>query len=523
MTFFNRRTPAVLFTATIIATGFVSACIANEGLTNAQLEQYTSTKSIAELHQLIKTGELTSKQLTQFYIDKIKKEDHKYNSVISINPNAVSQAEALDKSIGNYKKDLPALFGMPILLKDNIEAKELATTAGSLILKNNRTNRDAKLTENLRSAGAIILGKTNLSEWANFRSERSSSGWSAIGGQTKNPNDVTTTPCGSSSGSGAAVAANFAIAAIGTETNGSITCPAAVNGVVGVKPSVGLVSRFGIVPISPSQDTAGPMTKNVDDAQRVLFAMQGRDKRDAETLVKGINPVGLISSPLQPQELKIGVLYSSAESHEQVKQILGATLRKLTNQGVKLVDGLKFEPYDGFWNDGYTQLLREFKTSLNLYFAELPNDIPDELNSLTLKDVIAFNEANSEAEMSYFQQEIFLKSEATEGMSTQKYKNLKKKLKRVTGKEGIDKLLKEHELDALIAITRGPAWKIDLVNGDHSNGGVSTFSAISGYPHITIPAGKLHGLPIGLSIMTSFGEDEKALRVSKAIENILEK
>ncbi|QTH64145.1 amidase [Psychrosphaera ytuae] len=504
--------------------GFNSFAIQAKKWTDQELEQFTSTQSIAEIQDAYLKGELSVSRLTQFYLDKIKREDHKYNSVIALNPNVLTVAENQDKALAQYnKQNIPALFGVPILLKDNIESFELPTTAGSLALINNNTKRDATLTANLRKNGALILGKTNLSEWANFRSERSSSGWSAVGGQTKNPHDVSRTPCGSSSGSGAAVAANLAIAAIGTETNGSITCPAAVNGVVGVKPTVGLVSRFGVVPISPSQDTAGPMTKNVADAKRILFAMQGMDTKDIETTQSGLKKVSKVAAPVPLEGLRLGVVYSSAEQHEQVADIMKQAQLLLKQHGVELVIDLKFESYDGFWADSYTQLLREFKTSINHYFSSLPSDIPNELNSLTLEGLIEFNQQNAEREMPFFQQEIFVKSQATEGMNTQRYKNLKSKLKRVTGKENIDALLKKHKLDALIAVTRGPAWKIDKINGDHSNGGVSSFSAISGYPHITIPMAKLHSLPIGISVMTGFADDEKALNIAASLETVLQK
>lgn len=487
-----------------------------------ELEELTSTHTIAEIQEEYLKGELSVSRLTQFYLDKIKREDHKYNSIIAANPDVLSVAAAQDKALSTYTKaNIPALFGVPILLKDNIESYELPTTAGSIALINNNTKRDATLTAKLRKNGALILGKTNLSEWANFRSERSSSGWSAVGGQTKNPHDISRTPCGSSSGSGAAVAANLAVAAIGTETNGSITCPAAVNGVVGVKPTVGLVSRFGVVPISPSQDTAGPMAKSVADAKRILFAMQGVDSQDKETQQVELKKVSKLTAPLPLDGLRLGVVYSSAEQHEQVAELMTKTSNVLKKQGVELVPDLKFESYDGFWGDSYTQLLREFKTSLNHYFSSLPSDIPNELNTLTLKGLIEFNKNNAEREMPYFQQEIFIKSQATEGMNTQKYRNLKTKLKRITGKENIDALIKEHKLDGLIAVTRGPAWKIDKINGDHSNGGVSSFSAISGYPHVTIPMAKLHGLPIGISVMTRFAEDEKALNIASALEPVL--
>ena len=518
----TKKAVSSLALAFVLSAVFTSAVTAKESKQAKNLETLTQTHTIEELQSLMLQGKLTSSELTHFYINKIKNENPKYNAVIALNEKAIKIAANLDATIKEYDvKTLPALYGMPILLKDNIESKEMATTAGSLALKDNFTNRDATLTANLRAAGAIILGKTNLSEWANFRSERSSSGWSAIGGQTKNPHDVSRTPCGSSSGSGAAVAANFAIAAIGTETNGSITCPAAVNGVVGVKPTVGLVSRHGVVPISPSQDTAGPMTKFVADAKRVLFAMQGKDQQDKHTLNKGIKKVAKNIAILPVDGLKLGIVYSSAESHEQVAQIMKNTVAKLKANGVELTSDLKFEGYDGFWADAYTQLLREFKTSLNHYFSSLPNDVPDEINTMTLEKLIQFNKDNQQLEMAYFQQEIFEKSQATEGMKTQKYKNLKSKLQRVTGKENISKLIDRHDLDALIAVTRGPAWKIDKINGDNSNGGVSSFSAISGYPHVTLPMAKLHGLPIGLSIMTKHGEDEKALNVAEALAQLL--
>lgn len=518
----TKKAVSSLALAFVLSAVFTSSVTAKESKQAKNLETLTQTHTIEELQSLMLQGKLTSSELTHFYINKIKKENSKYNAVIALNEKAIDIAANLDARIKEYDaKTLPALYGMPILLKDNIESKEMATTAGSLALKDNFTNRDATLTANLRAAGAIILGKTNLSEWANFRSERSSSGWSAIGGQTKNPHDVSRTPCGSSSGSGAAVAANFAIAAIGTETNGSITCPAAVNGVVGVKPTVGLVSRHGVVPISPSQDTAGPMTKFVADAKRVLFAMQGKDQQDKHTLNKGIKKVAKNIAILPVDGLKLGIVYSSAESHEQVAQIMKNTVAKLNANGVELTSDLKFEGYDGFWADAYTQLLREFKTSLNHYFSSLPNDVPDEINTMTLEKLIQFNKDYQQLEMAYFQQEIFEKSQVTEGMKTQKYKNLKSKLQRVTGKENITKLIDRHDLDALIAVTRGPAWKIDKINGDNSNGGVSSFSAISGYPHVTIPMAKLHGLPIGLSIMTKHGEDEKALNVAEALAQLL--
>lgn len=503
---------------------FVAPVSVAQTYTQTELEALTKTSSIEEIQSLMLEGKLTSVQLTQFYLNKIENEDHKYNAVIAVNKEALNIASRLDAALEQYKgKKLPALFGMPILLKDNIESEENATTAGSLALKDNFTKRDATLTANLRAHGAIILGKTNLSEWANFRSERSSSGWSAIGGQTKNPHDVSRTPCGSSSGSGAAVAANLAIAAIGTETNGSITCPAAVNGIVGMKPTVGLVSRFGVVPISPTQDTAGPMAKSVGDAKRILFAMQGRDKLDKQTAAEGIKKVTENVKTLPVDGLRLGVVYSSAQSHEQVDDVFQETLTTFTTNGVKLEPNLKFESYDGFWADSYQQLLREFKTSLNHYFSTLPGDVPNEFNTLTLKKLIEFNNANKALEMPYFQQEIFEKSQATDGMNTQRFKNLKAKLQRVTGKENITKLIEKHNLDALIAVTRGPAWKIDKVNGDNSNGGVSTFSAISGYPHVTIPMGKLHGLPLGISVMTNHGEDEKALNVAATLASLIKK
>ena len=481
----------------------------NKSLTNADIERITSTSNIIELQNLMAQGKLTSKSLTQFYLDKIKSEDSKYNAIISVNPKAIELAEKSDKMRAEGQV-LGLLHGIPIAVKDNIETKYMATTAGSLALKNNLTGRDAPLIQNLKAQGALIIAKANLSEWANFRSTRSSSGWSAVGGQTKNPHDVTRSTCGSSAGSGALIAANFAVAAVGTETDGSITCPASVNGITGIKPSMGLVSQQGIVPLAHSQDTAGPMTKSIVDAAIVLDGM-------AASNLKNKNMLMLSKQPVTIEGLKLGVLDSPATGHEKVSDLFSRFLTSLAEQKITLTPELAFSPYDGLFGDEYSVLLYEFKHDLNKYLATLPN----EYNALTLKKLIEFNDKNKAQQMPYFQQEIFEMAESKGDLNESEYKTQLGKIKQATRKEGIDKLFSEHNLDAIISVTMGPTWKIDKINGDHYSGGVSSYSAISGYPHITIPLGKVHGLPIGLSIMGNANSDLKMIKIAHQLEQLI--
>jgi amidase len=475
--------------------------------------------SILELQAAMDRGELSAQALTRHFLERIAARNPELHAVIAVNPDALAAARALDAERQKGEPRGP-LHGIPILIKDNIETRELPTTAGSLALAENRTGRDAFVVARLRAAGAIVLGKANLSEWANFRSERSSSGWSAVGGQGRNPHDTTRSPCGSSSGSGIAVAAGLAVAALGTETDGSVVCPASANGVVGIKPSVGLVSRTGIVPISHTQDTAGPMARSVVDAAILLAAMAGSDPDDAATLHTRGDLARDYFGALETGGLegrRIGVLRSADARHEAVTALLDRAIGAMSAAGATLIDGLELRPYDGFWDDSYEVLLYEFKHDLDAYLAGLPNA----LNTLTLERLIRFNEEHAEAEMAYFRQEIFVKSQAKGPLTEEGYTGALARIRRATREEGIDALLVEHRLDALIAPTLDPAWTIDLVNGDHFVDGFSTYPAVSGYPHVTLPMGEVHGLPVGLSFTASAFSERELIDMASAFERLM--
>jgi len=418
-------------------------------------------------------------------------------AVIAISPGVLEQAALLDseRSQGHVRSPL---HGVPVLLKDNIESRELPTTAGSLALADNLTNRDAFLTGQLRDSGLLIIGKSNLSEWANFRSERSSSGWSGVGGQARNPHNPLRSPCGSSSGSAVAVAAGMVPLAVGTETNGSIICPAAVNGIVGIKPTVGLVSRGGIVPIAHSQDTAGPMAANVTDAAHLLNALAAPDSLDPAA------PAGTVyfqrdySTALRINGLRgkrVGVVRSLAGFHEGVDQQFDLALADLAEAGAEIIDDLAFPEYpEKFGAAAYDVLLYEFKHDINQYLAGLPGAA----GKLTLEKLIEFNRQNAATEMKWFQQEVFLKAQEKAGLDSEEYHEALE-LVQSFSRAGIDDLLQEHDLDVLVSPSNTPAWSIDRIVGDHYLGGSSSFPARAGYPHITVPMGFVHGLPVGLS------------------------
>ena len=406
------------------------------------------------------------------------------------------------------------LRGRTVLVKDNVETAEWPTTAGSLALKDNTTGRDAPLIAYLRKNGGVVLGKTNLSEWANIRSDNSTSGWSAVGGLTRNPFAIDRNSCGSSSGSGAAIAAGFAWAAIGTETNGSITCPASINGIVGFKPSVGIVSRTNVVPISSTQDTAGPMTRTVMDAALLLTAIAGEDKADPVTLeakrVKDYT-AGLETASLQG--VRIGVLRSAAGSRGDVKALFDAALADLTRAGAVLVD-VEYTPPDELWGASLPVLLFELRVEMDKYLSRRPAaDGPR-----SLADVVAFNRANADEEMRWFGQELF--EQALEATDAAAYAENLATLRRLTRAEGIDKLLADNKIAFLVAPTGGPAWTTDLVNGDNFSGGIGAgyLAAIAGYPHLTVPMGGIEGLPVGLSIMGGQWQDHAVLKAGAAYE-----
>ncbi|GMM92452.1 amidase [Qipengyuania sp. MTN3-11] len=433
------------------------------------------------------------------------------NAVIALAPDVQAQVRAAEAA------GLP-LAGRTVLVKDNIETRELPTTAGSLALANNRTGRDAPLIANLRAAGGVVMGKANLSEWANIRDDNSTSGWSAVGGLTRNPHAIDRNTCGSSSGSGAAVAAGFAWAAIGTETNGSITCPASMNGVVGFKPSVGLVSRTHVVPISSTQDTAGPMARSVQDAALLLGAIAGEDSADQATL--GIpNRVRDYTQGLENYSLegvRIGVMRDQIGDREDLETVFENALTDLENAGAVLVD-IEFEPNEEMYGSSFAVLMYELREEMGRYLASLP-PFEGQETPRSLADLIAFNEANADAELRWFGQDLFKQAEKATDRTA--YEEARAKAIRIAGEETLDVLLADNDVQFLVAPTRGPAWMSDLVNGDNFNGsvGFGSPSAIAGYPHLTVPMGAIEGLPVGLSILGAKWDDHAVLKAGAAYE-----
>ena len=435
------------------------------------------------------------------------------NAVIAVNPEAQAAAAAAKTMAG-------PLAGKAILIKDNIETAEpLATTAGSLALAGNVTRRDAPLVARLRGAGVVILGKTNLSEWANIRSSFSSSGWSGVGGQTRNPFATDRSPCGSSSGSGAGVAAGMAWAAIGTETDGSVTCPASMNGLVGLKPTVGLVSRTHIVPISHSQDTAGPMTTSVHDAALLLTAMAGSDPADPATAQADRRKTDYVAA-LAGASLKgvrLGVLRKAVGDDAKVRALFDRALADLARAGAELVD-IDEETDPAMGRDEQAVLMYELRVDLGAYLAGLPVTVPVRPAPVrTLADAIAFDRAHADAEMRWFGQDQFETAERTTDLAA--YTKARANSLRLAGKDGIDRMLAAHHVALLIAPTAGPAWPIDLVTGDHGlQLGAGSLPAIAGYPHLTVPMGAVEGLPVGLSFIGTAWDDAAVLKAGAAYE-----
>jgi amidase len=477
-------------------------------------------KDAATLQAEMESGSMYDTLLTMLYLDRILKiDDHgpKLNAVIATFPDAQAEAERLtaERKAGKIRGPL---HGIPILIKDNIEAKgPVATTAGSLALKDNVTNRNAPLVARLREAGAVILGKTNLSEWANIRSNNSTSGWSAVGGLTKNPHALDRNTCGSSAGSGAATAASLAPITIGTETDGSITCPAGVNGIVGFKPTVGLVSRTHIVPISHSQDTAGPMTLIVRDAAAVMTVIAGSDPADPATAEADARKVDYAAA-LSPDALKgkrIGVLRDRIGDRADVAALFDAALKQMTDLGatvVEIADSRK--GLEELGDAEFEVLMTELKADMAIYLAGLSaKDGPK-----SLADLIAFNKANPE-ELKWFDQSLFELAESKGGLDSPAYVAAREKAARLAGAEGIDRLMKEHDVILLVGVTNGPAWTSDLVNADHYTGpSVSQLPAVAGYPHLTVPMGAVQGLPIGVSFIGGKWTDAEVLAAGYAYE-----
>ena len=520
--------PSIPCMATIIALAALAACATVPGVPNAPPIGSNAIADpaaivevdIATLSERMRRGELSSMQLTQAYLDRIAAIDDagpRLNAVIEVNPNALLEADALDTARAKGELRGP-LHGIPVLLKDNIDATPMVNSAGSLALAMHRPKTDAPLVAALRAAGAVILGKTNLSEWANFRSTRSTSGWSARGGQVRNPYVLDRSPCGSSAGTGAAIAASLAAAGMGTETDGSILCPAAVNGLVGLKPTVGLIGRSGIIPISSSQDTAGPMTRSVADAAALLAVLVATsDPADSATRDipsrSGIDYLGALNVDAL-RGARIGFLHQSGvDAQPDVNAALERAIAAIRAAGATVVNVEM--PNAGDWEDPeFTVLLYEFKHGLEHYLRS--SDAPVK----TLSELIAFNSAHADQEMPYFGQDIFEQSQRVGALTDAKYRVAARKARRLTGPQGIDAVLKRHQLDALIAPTTGPAWPIDPINGDHFTGAGYGAAAVAGYPSLTVPMGDAHGLPLGLAFMGAKWSERRLLALGYAFEQL---
>jgi amidase len=477
--------------------------------------------TLSDLQAGMATGKLTARSITQQYLDRIDELDRKgpaLRHVLETNPDALSIADSLDQERKAGKVRGP-LHGIPILLKDNIDtADRMTTTAGSLALAGSIPLQDAFIAARLRAAGAILLGKTNLSEWANFRSTHSSSGWSGRGGQAKNPYVLDRNPCGSSSGSGGAVSANLCAAAIGTETDGSIVCPSSANGIVGIKPTVGLVSRAGIIPISHSQDTSGPMARTVRDAAIILGVLTGVDPRDSATSDSRSRGQTDYTRYLDPNGLRgarIGVARTRFFGYSDVTdKVINDAIAGMKAQGAVIVDPANIATAGKFDDSEFDVLLYEFKADLNKYLASLGPRAPMK----TLQEIIVFNEQHKDTSMPWFGQEIMIQAQAKGPLTEKKYRDALAKDLKMSRTDGIDATMNKYKLDAIVAPTGSPAWVTDLVNGDHFSGASSTPAAVAGYPNINVPAGFSHGLPIGISFFGRAYSEPTLIKIAYAYE-----
>jgi amidase len=507
----NRRQ---FVSATALAGAAAARAAAPKPFTSTNLEEVT----IGELQRRMRQEAFTAEQLTNLYLARIEDIDRRgptLRSVIELNPDALFIARSLD---AEYKAKGPRgpLHGMPVLLKDNIETGDkMQTTAGSLALVGQPAARDSWVAERLRAAGAIILGKTNLSEWANFRSTHSTSGWSGRGGLTKNPYVLDRNPCGSSSGTGAAISANLAAVGIGTETDGSVVCPSSMCGLVGIKPTLGLISRAGIIPIAHSQDTAGPMARSVRDAALLLGALTGIDPRDPATQAsdgKSFPDYARFCNINGLRGARIGIARQYFTMGPAVTGVMEHAIDLMRRAGAEIVDPVEFTSFEG-WRDSEQQvLLYEFKADLNQYLAGRGAAVK------SLADCIAFNRAHRTEEMFYFDQELMEQAEAKGPLSEKAYTDALATNQRLTRMEGIDAILAKHKLDAIAGPTAGPAWLTDLVDGDHPDSGCSSPAAVAGYPHITVPAGYQFGLPLGISFFGAAWSEPKLIAVAYAFE-----
>jgi len=479
--------------------------------------------TISDLQDGMKSGKLTARSLVEKYsarIAEIDKQGPAINSVLELNPDALSIADALDQE-WKGKGPRGPMHGVPVLIKDNIDtADRMMTTAGSLALVGSKPQQDSYVAQKLRSAGAVILGKTNLSEWANIRSGHSTSGWSGRGGLTKNPYALDRNPCGSSSGTGAGISANLCAVGIGTETDGSIVCPSSSNGLAGIKPTVGLVSRSGIIPISHSQDGAGPMCRTIRDAAILLGALTGVDPRDSATAGsqgKSFTDYSQFCDPNGLKGARIGVARKYFGFSDAVDALMEQSLDAMKKQGATLVDPADVETLGKFDQSELLVFMYELKADLNDYLARLGPGAPVR----TLKDIIDFNDRNRQKEMPYFGQDLFLKAETKGPLTEKAYIDALDKNRQLARTEGIDATMDKHRLDAMVAPTGGPAWLTDLVNGDHVAGGSSNAAAVAGYPNINVTAGFVSGLPVGISFFGRAWSEPTLIRLAFAFEQTI--
>ena len=479
--------------------------------------------TIPQLQDGMKSGKYTAQSLVEKYlarIDEIDKRGPAVNAIIELNPDALSIAKALDQE-RNAKGARGPLHGIPVLIKDNIDtADRMMTTAGSLALVGSKPPKDSFVAQRLRAAGAVILGKTNLSEWANIRSSHSVSGWSGRGGLTKNPYALDRNACGSSSGTGAGISANLAVVGIGTETDGSIVCPSSSNGLAGIKPTVGLVSRGGIIPISHSQDGAGPMCRTVRDAAILLGALTGVDPDDSATTASAGKSQTDYAQYCDPHGLKgarIGVARKYFGFNDAVDALMEQSLNVMKTQGATLVDPADIATLGKFDDTELLVFMYELKADLNAYLARLGPGAPVR----TLQDIIDFNDRNRQKEMPYFGQDLFVKAQSKGPLSEKEYLEAVEKNHQLARTEGIDALMDKYHLDAIVAPTGGPAWLTDLVNGDHSAGGSSNAAAVAGYPNVNVTAGFLSGLPVGISFFGRAWSEPTLIKMAYSFEQAI--
>jgi amidase len=482
--------------------------------------------TISDLQRRMTTGEISARSLTQAYLARIEKIDSStakggpgLNAVIEVNPDALAIAADIDKE-RKSKGPRGPMHGIPVLIKDNIDtADRMQTTAGSLALVGSKPVQDSGVARKLRESGAVILGKTNLSEWANMRSSHSTSGWSGRGGQTRNPYALNRNPCGSSSGSGAAVSANLCTVAVGTETDGSIVCPSSANGIVGIKPTLGLISRAGIIPIAHSQDTSGPMARTVRDAAILLGALAGTDSRDPATADANAKMQKDYTQYLDPNGLKgarIGVARKYFGFSDSVDALMNHVIDEMKSAGAVIVDPADLESFGKFDDTELLVLLYELKADLNAYLASRPD-----AGMHTLADAIAFNEKNKDKEMPYFGQDLFLKAQEKGPLTEKEYMDALAANHKLAREGGIDGVMDKFHLDAIVAPTGGPAWLTDLVDGDHSGGGSSNAAAVAGYPNINVPAGFIFGLPVGISFFGRAWSEPALLKIAFGFEQLV--